>query len=232
MFARHLQKTILQELAKPKPPYPVLILEGARQVGKTTLVTELLKQIAAPSWVINLQEDSVFTQQLDQTKSFQEFCDLLGLEKGVDLESGGVLFIDEAQESLRLGAYVRFFKEKLLKLKVILSGSSMSRLFRGGHAYPTGRVKHYHLKPLSFSEFLTAHPQEILLKEYHQAIAKKNFSPTLHQKLLESSELYLEGGDYPRCFYTTLRVKTGKGCVRICSLVIITTLSAFMESLI
>lgn len=67
-----------------------------------------------------------------------------------------ILFIDEAQESMALGRFVRFMKEDRPCATVILSGSTLRRLFRKDTRYPVDRVKNLVLGPFSFSEYLTA----------------------------------------------------------------------------
>ena len=61
-----------------------------------------------------------------------------------------------AQESRMLGSFVRFMKEAWAHATVILSGSTLRRLFRAHTRYPVGRVRHLVLGPFSFSEFLRA----------------------------------------------------------------------------
>ena len=96
----------------------VLLVQGARQVGKSTLIAEEL--IRTPHLLLNLETDRIARAEIDHTKSFREFT--LLLKTRYNFSPGDILFIDEAQESERLGHYVREMKEVWKKSKVILTG--------------------------------------------------------------------------------------------------------------
>jgi len=173
----------------------VLLVEGARQVGKTRLVEHALGDVAAPTVHLNLERDRRARSEIDACGEFQEFEQLLEDRFGFQGAAGHVLFIDEAQESSRLGRYVRFMKEEWSHASVILSGSSLTRLFRPGIRYPVGRVKRMVLGPLCFSEYLRARGQDHLA----QAVAAGGgtVSPIRHQHLLEHLDSFLMTGGLP-----------------------------------
>jgi hypothetical protein len=75
---------------------------------------------------------------VDACQEFREFEQLLRDRLGFDGTAQHVLFFDEAQESRRLGQFVRFMKEDWPHATVILSGSTLSRLFRDDTRYPVG----------------------------------------------------------------------------------------------
>lgn len=184
-----------RKIETSESPHEVIIVQGARQVGKTTLIKEVLNTFEAVL-SFNLEEDLLLRNDIDMSKDFSDFETLMRL-KGLDVSTEQILFIDEAQESEALGSYVRFMKEKWPLTKVILSGSSMSRLFRDTQRVPVGRVSALKLNPLSFYEFLDclnlAPLQELLLN----FTEKKNISPLLHSKLLEKVDEYMEVGGLP-----------------------------------
>ena len=142
-------------IERPDVHKPVLLVEGARQVGKTTLVSEALKN-KPRSVVLNLERDALARSSIDACRQFSDFEELLEDEYGYTGRDGRVLFFDEAQESIRLGGFVRVMKEEWSRATVVLSGSTLTRLFRDDTRYPVGRVERLIVRPFSFSEFLSA----------------------------------------------------------------------------
>ncbi len=110
-----------------------------------------------------------------------------------DIES--ILFIDEAQESKQLGAYVRSMKEQWHKTHVILTGSSISRLFSG--RFPVGRVEFLELQSFSFFEFLDAIDQTSTKNLLLECFKKNSISAPLHIKMVELFSKYLNVGGLP-----------------------------------
>lgn len=140
MIPRHLEETLAQRLASSGK---VLILYGARQVGKTTLVRELLKKIQGRILEINadgqLHLDVLSSRSLDTLK---------GLVSGYDL-----LFIDEAQRVPDIGINLKILHDNLPGLKIIVTGSSSLDLADRIKEPLTGRTWTYRLYPISVAEW-------------------------------------------------------------------------------
>src|SRR3989338_3411164 len=110
----------------------VLLVEGARQEGKTYLVEGVLKTLNQTRVIsINLEKEKDLKFEIDGTHDFKEFTQWLIFKKGFKDNQLHTVFIDEAQESKNLGSYVLSMKEEWKNTKVILTGSSMNRLFDG-----------------------------------------------------------------------------------------------------
>lgn len=180
----------------------VILIDGARQVGKTTLIASLLSQDPRPSISINLEEDLVFRNKIDQSKSFEEFQKLLMLYYQFNDNHKQILFIDEAQESEKLGSYVRFMKEKWKNTRTILTGSSMTRLFRKKQRIPVGRYRTVTVYPFSFLEFLSAIKKGLLREEIEQFAETLRISPLIHKEILTCYDLYLKIGGLPEVVMT------------------------------
>lgn len=144
-----------------RPNKSILLVEGARQVGKTALVQNALQKSSMPTYAVNLERDSLLQSEIDESKDFYEFQDLLQDRLGFEGGSRSIIFFDEAQESRKLGRYVRFMKEEWEKTTTILSGSTLRRLFRPDTRYPVGRVRRLVLWPFAFSEYLKAGGERI-----------------------------------------------------------------------
>lgn len=186
-------------LLNSSSPHNVLLVSGARQVGKTTLIKTILKDFKN-TLSFNLEEDLVLKKEINQTESFEEFSNLFK-SKDLDINQEQIIFIDEAQESTKLGSYIRFMKEKWLKTRCILSGYSMNRLFRNEQRIPVGRIQRFLLKPLQLDEFLLADSLRSFYEPLQEMICElKNFEtiPELtHSKLLEGVDKYLNTGGLP-----------------------------------
>lgn len=186
-------KELRDLLLQKRDNYPVILIEGPRQVGKTTVVTECLKGL--PHLSINLEKELQFKSMIDRCEDFNAFTLWLKDQFGFIADGSKILFIDEAQESRKLGSFVRFMKEDWAA-QVILTGSTMARLFRDGTRFPVGRVKTISIPPLSFSEFLGAFKQA----EWAQQILSEDLIkiPThRHEALLSLLNDYLHVGGIP-----------------------------------
>lgn len=192
---RNLSKSLVEYLTRPESHKNVLLLEGARQVGKSYLVTDVLKEYRGQNIVsINLEESPLIREKIDGCPDFASFQFLASEEWNLDLKRPGILFVDEAQESRQLGSFVRFMKENWAHTSVILTGSSMTRLFDNTRV-PVGRVEYLRLYPYCFSEFLRALGKEHLLDDCRNQIF--DCPLTKHTALLELYDFYLQVGGLP-----------------------------------
>ena len=173
----------------------VLLVEGARQVGKSSLVCNALANAGGVSYSLNLERDSRLCSLIDECRDFKDFEGLLRDRVGFDPAKSEALFIDEAQESRRLGGFVRFMKEEWARASVILSGSTLARLFREDQRYPVGRVNRIVVGPFCFSEFLEAVGEEHLAKVIRSVVP--DISPQRHLRLLELYDDFLKTGGLP-----------------------------------
>jgi predicted AAA+ superfamily ATPase len=172
----------------------VLLVEGARQVGKTTVVEHVLSRLSLKKIIINLEKDRLFRLRIDECRQFSEFEDLLRLSFSFDPTERNILFIDESQESLVLGQFVRFMKESWPLTTTILSGSTLARLFRKNVRYPVGRVRRFSVSPFSFYEFLRAGDNVLPVEK---PAADRRISTVLHQELISHLDNYLKVGGLP-----------------------------------
>ncbi len=177
-------------------PSSVIIIEGARQVGKTSLLEKVLDN-CPDVLAFNLEDRQDLRALIDQTTRFEEFQLILENHIGFDTKKKQILFVDEAQESSQIGTYVRFMKEKWLNTKVILTGSSMSRLFRKNQRIPVGRFIKYLISPFSFREFLICLNRQSLLEQINNFDTEKPPSELVHTEFLAHIDRYIEVGGLP-----------------------------------
>jgi len=143
-----------------------LILRGARQVGKTTVVNMFAEQFENYLYLnLELKSDrDIFNEALSITELFQAMVVL----KNIRLKKGKTLiFIDEIQNSPVALKMLRYFYEELKELHVIAAGSLLEVVLEKNQiSFPVGRVQFAYMYPLTFEEFLEASGEEQLLQVY------------------------------------------------------------------
>jgi len=144
----------LQNWSKRKKRKP-LVLRGARQVGKTTLIDEF-GQTFAIYLKLNLEEPE-HIQLFDTYKNMDTLLTGIYLVNGMERKDvPTLLFIDEIQNSPRAVSLLRYFYEKTPWLYVIAAGSLLESLIGMQISFPVGRVEYMAVHPCSFNEFLGA----------------------------------------------------------------------------
>ncbi len=183
----------LSELISDTNNNDVLIIEGARQVGKSYLVNSVLKEIDTPYLAFDLEKNAKIRREISKTDDFYDFGALM--TDRYNLQPGSILFFDEAQECSKLAEYVKLFKEDWKDTKVILTGSSMNRFFPKTVRIPVGRTKSMRVFSFSFSEFIKFVKGDQLSDFILSAPEKIPMSR--HQLLLEFFDDYIVTGGYP-----------------------------------
>ncbi|GHT02713.1 ATPase [Bacteroidia bacterium] len=153
MFERNIQRE-LTRWANDKYRKP-LILRGARQVGKTTIVGRFAENFDnfLPVNLEKKQAKALFESTDDVTK----LLPLLFLYCNISQKEGKtLLFIDEIQNSPHTVSLLRYFYEELPEIYVIAAGSLLETMLGKHFSLPVGRVEYLALHPCSFLEFLGA----------------------------------------------------------------------------
>lgn len=138
-----------------------MIIEGARQVGKTWIMKEFGKQAYENTIYINFDSNSrmaeLFASDLDTERL------IMGLElySGRKINSENTLLIfDEVQEVPRALASLKYFYENAPQYHIVCAGSLLGIALHEGTSFPVGKVDFLKLYPLSFMEFLMATEKE------------------------------------------------------------------------
>jgi len=141
-----------------------LILRGARQVGKTTLVRQFSVNYDdfLPFNLEKVAHRNVFEVHNDMAELISALFLLHG--KSYDPQKRYLIFIDEAQEYPPSINQLRYFYEEYPDLHVILTGSLLDFALKSEHQVPVGRVEYAALHPINFMEFLDAAGNEAALK--------------------------------------------------------------------
>lgn len=191
MFNRLIIKELEQWAVQPsrKP----LVIRGARQVGKTTMVNQFAAQFDQYIYLnLELAEDKApfkaFTtiETLVQTLFFLK-------NKKLNIKNRTLLFIDEIQEVPEALNILRYFYEMEPGIAVIAAGSMLETLFNKNISFPVGRVAYKVMRPVCFPEFLAAIGETAALQQV-QNVPVALFA---HSKLLQLFHTYALIGGMP-----------------------------------
>jgi uncharacterized protein len=168
-----------------------LIIRGARQVGKSTLVKIFCESNHLDLIEINLEKEKIKSAEA-QSFSLQNILDEIQFKTKKVIGPKTVIFLDEIQEQPKLLSALRYFYEERIEIAVIAAGSLLEIALKSENfSFPVGRVEFYHLGPMNFTEFLWATNNELLA----QKIANLDFTPGVHEMAREElCKFYYIGG--------------------------------------
>lgn len=175
-----------------------LILRGARQVGKTTLVNRFAMEFDHYIYLnLELSQDKKYFTNEDDVSLI---LDSIILEKDIQLTDKEkiLLFIDEIQEMPNVINLLRYFYEKIPKIHVIAAGSLLEFALRDSSTIPVGRVQFLHLFPLNFEEFLAAQKKNSWLKAFSEVPVQD----AAHELLMKQFHTYCILGGMPEVVQT------------------------------
>jgi predicted AAA+ superfamily ATPase len=154
-----MQRLLLKKLVqwKHKSDRKPLIIQGARQVGKTWLMKEFglthYKNVAYVNFETALSLRSIFENGFEVDKLVLA----LKIETGIEIIAGETLIIlDEIQECESALTSLKYFQENGNQYHIIAAGSLLGVAMNKQRSFPVGKVEFLELHPLSFSEFLLA----------------------------------------------------------------------------
>lgn len=189
---------------KDDPRRKPLLIQGARQVGKTWLMKSFGQSHFQKTAYINFESSvrlqSVFQQDFD----VQRMLSVFEIESGVSIQPQSTLLIlDEIQEAEKGLTALKYFQELAPQYHVMAAGSLLGVSLQKNNTFPVGKVDLLDLHPLSFEEFLIS-LQEVKLAE---AIRKTrwNVVEPFHEKLIGYLRLYYFIGGMPEAVHAYLQ---------------------------
>ncbi len=200
MFREKIKELLLWKDKKNRKP---LIVNGARQVGKSWLIKHFGEEhFDGKVIVINFERSrdlhNIFKQNLDVKRIIFE----LNLALNISIEATkDLLFFDEIQACPEAMGSLRYFYEDMPDLHLIAAGSLLDFEFRN-QPFPVGRVETLNLYPMTFYEFLKARGKENLAQLLKTPI--DNLPEKVERFFEEDFNLYLIVGGMPECvkFFT------------------------------
>lgn len=170
-----------------------LVLRGARQVGKTSVVNEFGREFENYLYV-NLEIRELHDLFTNVTNVKELLVDLFAIKGQLQREGRTLLFIDEIQNSPQAVALLRYFYEELPHIYVVAAGSLLESLIDTHISFPVGRVEYMAMHPCSFREFLSASGNDMLRRRIEENPLK---SIGFHDKLIQMFNRYALIGGMP-----------------------------------
>jgi predicted AAA+ superfamily ATPase len=202
-----IERTVQKKLSawKIDPNRKPLVLQGARQVGKTWL----LKHFGAAEFdnvaYFNFEEQPDLKQFFENTKDIQRIVQNLSLVHGLPIEPQKTLIIfDEIQECNEALNTLKYFYENAPEYAVASAGSLLGVAMSKGNSFPVGKVDFLQVNPISFSEFLSADDPKLFA--YVESIDKLEPIPDIFfNPLVDKLKKFFICGGMPEAVVTLLQ---------------------------
>lgn len=173
-----------------------LVLDGARQVGKTYILKEFgAKEYKSVSYV-NLDKDAVAKSIFEPDHDVKRIIRTLSAHTGVDIvPKDTLIIIDEIQESSEALGCLKYFKEDYPEYDVAVAGSLLGISIHQDQSFPVGMIEIVRMFPMSFHEFMNATGNGKLMQLLLDC--DWNAVNTLNQKYIELLRQYYYVGGMP-----------------------------------
>lgn len=173
-----------------------LVLNGARQVGKTWLLHEFASREYRQEAYVNCRKNDMARQIFVQDFDIERVLRALRALSGVDITPGDTLVVlDEIQDIPEALESLKYFKEDAPEYHVAVAGSLLGLSLHEGTSYPVGQVDEINVYPMSFEEFLLAKGDSELLK----LLQERDYSTInlVHDKYVDLLRQYYYVGGMP-----------------------------------
>lgn len=193
-----MERVLLNELnnwKKSKNRKP-LIIQGARQVGKTWLMKTFGKKAFTQVVYLNFESSERLKNLFVADFNIKRILTVIEIESGKKINAEtSLLIFDEVQEAEKGLTALKYFYEQAPEYFIVAAGSLLGVSLQKNNSFPVGKVDFLQLFPLSFMEFLANTGDEMLANE----LANKNWEvvSTFHEKLVEKLRLYYFIGGMP-----------------------------------
>ena len=178
-----------------------LVLQGARQVGKSYILKQFGTQCFENCCYINFDFEKEHKAEFAKTKDPSRIVSYLTAVKGIDIQQDKTLIIfDEIQECNDALNSLKYFRELMPGQAVVCAGSLLGvALKRQGASFPVGNVEFLTLYPVSFKEFLALYNEKLslFLDSYSTSATLDEIHEIFHSQLIESYKYYICCGGMP-----------------------------------
>ena len=199
MLYRKIKKRIEEYLSSDSDR--MLLIDGARQIGKSYIIRHVGKKMFSNYIEINMEEDKLGDRVFEEAKTTKDFYMALSIVAGDKMKekNNTLVFIDEIQAYDHLLTLVKFLmKEK--KFTYIASGSLLGVTLKNTQSVPIGSLDIQHMYPMDFEEFLYANGVgEVAIDAMRESFNNNQaLSDTMHDKMLDLFKKYLLVGGLPK----------------------------------
>lgn len=183
----------------------MLMIEGARQIGKSYIINHVGSKMFANYIEINMEKDKLGDRIFAEAKTTKDFYMALSIFAGDKMKekSNTLVFIDEIQAYDHLLTLVKFLMEEN-RFTYIASGSQLGVTLKNTQSLPIGSLDIEHMYPLDFEEFLYANGVGQMAVESMRESFKnrESLQETIHQKIMDLFKKYLLVGGLPKAVKT------------------------------
>lgn len=191
---------------KSRRDHKPLVVDGARQVGKTHIIKEFGDKEYANYAYVNLDKDNVAKAIFEPDHDIDRIIRTLSAHTNEDIKPADTLIIiDEIQESSSALGCLKYFKEDAPQYDVVVAGSLLGISIHHDQSFPVGMVEIVQMFPMSFHEFLAATGNEQLVKLL--ITGDWNIINTLSEKYIDLLRQYYYVGGMPEAVKTYIEDK-------------------------
>ena len=198
MLYRKIEKDIVSHLQSGSDK--ILIIDGARQIGKSYIIREVGKRLFPNYIEINMETDKLGDRTFADARTKDDFYLALSTIAGDKMGSKHetLVFIDEIQAYDHLLTLLKFLREDG-KFTYIASGSLLGVTLKVTSSVPLGSIVIKHMYPMDFEEFLIANGigQLVIDTMRRNFTERKSMPDAIHDKLLDMFRKYLLVGGLP-----------------------------------
>ena len=193
-----MERTVLQQLSewKRRSDRKPLILNGARQVGKTWAIREFARREYAKEAYIICRKNDLVEEVFKKDFDIDRIIRSLRAISGVDISPADTLIIlDEVQEIPEAIESLKYFCENAPEYHIAVAGSMLGISLHAGVSFPVGKVNVIDVYPMNFEEFLMALGEN----EAYKVLKSHDFETTnlLHEKYVDLLRQYYYVGGMP-----------------------------------
>lgn len=178
----------------------ILLVNGARQIGKSYLIRHVGKKMFKNYIEINLKEDKEGLGIFESVRSTQDFYLQLGIIAGnrLDTKNNTLIFLDEIQSYPHLMTMLKFLNQEN-RYTYIASGSQLGVTLSQTASVPIGSISVEEMFPLDFEEFLIAMGcgHDVIDEMRRKFLAGESLNESLHNYMMSQFRLYLLVGGLP-----------------------------------
>lgn len=185
----------------------MLVVSGARQVGKSYIIREVGMRLYSNFIEVNMEEDKQSNRLFENARTVEDFMIALSTIAGAKMKDSEktLVFIDEIQAYSHLLTLAKFLVEDG-RFTYIASGSQLGIALKTTQSIPIGSIELLSMYPLDYEEFLIANGVgELLINEMRRKFeAKEALNESLHMKVMDYFRKYLLVGGMPSAVNTYL----------------------------
>ena len=196
MLHRKIEKKISNWIKNSKK---ALLIDGARQVGKTYIIKSVLEKEGCEYIEFNLLKNQALADLLSNSETVDDMIANLSLFADKPFKKGETfIFFDEIQEFKELTTKIKFWVDEG-SFRYIFSGSLLGVELKNIKSAPVGYLKTYTMYPLDFEEFLQVYnfTEDLRSTLYRSFVERKPVNNTVHKRMMQIFNMYLNIGGMP-----------------------------------